>query len=110
MKKPTITHYYPLILLILFILAFFIWSCFLIVDTSKIVTAEGSQNSECQYPLRSTNPPGGCDNFDPCDPMNAAKGGSGECLTPVFIPPDNSSEFVKTVEKPVDTVDNLCAK
>ena len=36
-------------------------------------------HSGCQYPDRSTNPPNGCDNSDPCDPANAAKGGSGMC-------------------------------
>lgn len=36
-------------------------------------------NIKCQYPARTTNPPGGCDNSDPCDPMDAVKGGSGEC-------------------------------
>lgn len=36
-------------------------------------------HSQCQYPLRSTNPPDGCDNSDPCDPADAVKGGSGEC-------------------------------
>lgn len=34
---------------------------------------------QCQYPYRSTNPPNGCDNSDPCDPLDAIKGGSGEC-------------------------------
>jgi len=37
------------------------------------------QQAECQYPNRSTNPINGCDNSDPCDPENAAKGGTGEC-------------------------------
>src|SRR5688572_5154995 len=36
-------------------------------------------HSLCQYPSRTTNPPDGCDNSDPCDPASAAKGGSGEC-------------------------------
>ncbi len=35
-------------------------------------------HSNCQYPERSTNPPNGCDNSDPCDPSNV-KGGSGDC-------------------------------
>lgn len=34
----------------------------------------------CQYPYRTTNPPGGCDNSDPCDPTRAGKSGDGECL------------------------------
>lgn len=37
--------------------------------------------SGCQYPDRTTNPPDGCDNSDPCDPANV-KGGSGDC-TPI---------------------------
>lgn len=36
-------------------------------------------HSQCQYPTRTTNPPNGCDNSDPCDPTNV-KGGSGDCL------------------------------
>jgi hypothetical protein len=32
----------------------------------------------CQYPYRTTNPPNGCDNSDPCDPENV-KTGSGYC-------------------------------
>lgn len=47
------------------------------------------QKIECQYPLRTTNPEGGCDNSDPCDPQSAAKGGSGECndrVEPIPIP------------------------
>lgn len=35
-------------------------------------------HSLCQYPARTTNPPDGCDNTDPCDPANT-KGGSGDC-------------------------------
>jgi len=36
-------------------------------------------HSGCQYPFRTTNPIDGCDNTDPCDPLSAAKGGSGDC-------------------------------
>ncbi len=42
-------------------------------------------HSQCQYPDRTTNPPNGCDNTDPCDPANT-KGGSGEC-SPATITP-----------------------
>lgn len=35
-------------------------------------------HSNCQYPDRTTNPPDGCDNTDPCDPATT-KGGSGDC-------------------------------
>lgn len=38
-------------------------------------------HSVCQYPNRSTNPPEGCDNSDPCNPQDAAKGGSGACVS-----------------------------
>lgn len=45
-------------------------------------------HSGCQYPFRTTNTPDGCDNSDPCDPSNAAKGGSGECgdVIPTIVP------------------------
>lgn len=42
-------------------------------------------HSDCQYPDRTTNPPDGCDNSDPCDPATV-KGGSGECTTPEAPP------------------------
>ena len=42
-------------------------------------------HSTCQYPERSTNPPDGCDNSDPCDPTNVKGGGTGECTTPVPV-------------------------
>lgn len=47
-------------------------------------------HSQCQYPTRTTNPPDGCDNSDPCDPASAAKGGSGECA-PVTSPQTNTN-------------------
>lgn len=40
---------------------------------------EPFDHSNCQYPDRTTNPPNGCDNSDPCDPAQT-KGGSGDCL------------------------------
>lgn len=50
-----------------------------------VVTAPASSepkpfsHQQCQYPERTTNLPHGCDNSDPCDPLSAVKGGSGEC-------------------------------
>ena len=35
-------------------------------------------HSQCQYPGRTTNPPNGCDNSVPCNPINT-KGGDGSC-------------------------------
>lgn len=43
------------------------------------VQAQSFDHSQCQYPDRTTNPPNGCDNSDPCDPSNV-KGGSGDCV------------------------------
>lgn len=40
----------------------------------------------CQYPDRTTNPPDGCDNSDPCDPANT-KGGSGDCKATETVTP-----------------------
>lgn len=54
-------------------------------------------HSNCQYPDRTTNPPNGCDNSDPCDPANV-KGGSGECKdnnenhTPIVTPAPAKAE------------------
>lgn len=51
-------------------------------------------NELCQYPTRTTNPEGGCDNSDPCDPQSAAKGGSGECAD--YIEPVETPTLAKT--------------
>lgn len=56
-------------------------------------------HSHCQYPTRTTNPPDGCDNSDPCDPLSAVKGGSGECA-PVQAP----AEAQPTETAPVQPV------
>lgn len=56
----------------------------LVGTTPKPTSAQQSapfDHSQCQYPDRTTNPPNGCDNTDPCDPANV-KGGSGDC-TPI---------------------------
>lgn len=108
MKKPTTTHNYPLLIFLVIMLVIFIWFCSFVIETAKIEAVEGSQKSECQYPLRTTNPPDGCDNSDPCDPANVAKGGSGDCITPVSERDDDIPKRPETVEKPVDTVGNSC--
>lgn len=51
-------------------------------------------HSMCQYPDRTTNPPNGCDNSDPCDPANV-KGGSGDCK-------DNNEDHAPIVTPPVN--------
>lgn len=50
-------------------------------------------HSNCQYPDRTTNPPDGCDNSDPCDPAQV-KGGSGDCK-------DNDENHAPIVSQPV---------
>lgn len=54
--------------------------------TPQAASASQAQGS-CQYPGRSTNPKGGCDNTDPCDPASAAKGGSGDCGSKPVVKP-----------------------
>lgn len=61
-------------------------------------------HSTCQYPDRTTNPPNGCDNSDPCDPANAAKGGSGECSKPET----NEKPTPKPVIEPKKVPVNQC--
>lgn len=46
--------------------------------TTNAAESAPFDHSQCQYPTRTTNPPDGCDNTDPCDPANV-KGGSGDC-------------------------------
>lgn len=53
-------------------------------------------HSGCQYPDRTTNPPNGCDNSDPCDPANT-KGGSGDC-DDVAVPTEPAAEYIEPVE------------
>lgn len=62
----------------------------------------GFDHEQCQYPSRTTNPPDGCDNSDPCDTLDAVKGGSGECKpTTAKI---SASQNIKTVENAVESV------
>lgn len=51
-------------------------------------------HSPCQYPDRTTNPPNGCDNSDPCDPANV-KGGTGYCEN------DNEQNHETSIALPV---------
>lgn len=62
--------------------------------------------SQCQYPDRTTNPPGGCDNSDPCDPANV-KGGSGDCVD-VAVPKVNETAPTVDVEPTPAPVTNTC--
>jgi hypothetical protein len=52
-------------------------------------------HSQCQYPTRTTNPPNGCDNSDPCDPIKT-KNGSGDC-EPMSTPEIPMSPPMSTV-------------
>lgn len=67
----------------------------ILVLTPKANTAPLNVAETCQYPDRTTNPPGGCDNTNPCDPLDAAKGGSGECK------PEPVAEIPVTPKKPI---------
>lgn len=71
-----------------------------IVFTPKGNTAPSNVAETCQYPARSTNPPGGCDNSDPCDPLDAAKGGSGECK-PEAIQETQPKEPIQVTKPPI---------
>lgn len=55
-------------------------------------------HSNCQYPDRTTNPPDGCDNTDPCDP-STVKGGSGDCA-PALEPPKPETPMSQNIETP----------
>ncbi len=64
---------------IIIALAFVTYSGVRAVAIPAVANAQAPfDHSGCQYPTRTTNPPNGCDNSDPCDPTNT-KGGSGEC-------------------------------
>lgn len=96
------THNYPLkkiaAVLILFVLILF----------CVYARAAALTRPACQYPERSTNTATVCDNSDPCDPADAAKGGSGTCKQLPVSQPEPTSQNTETVEKPVETVHNSC--
>lgn len=48
-------------------------------EALPIASAASFDYSGCQYPTRTANHDGLCDNSDPCDPAQV-KGGSGGCL------------------------------
>lgn len=87
-------------LILCLILAYFTFS--VIVD--DLSSAQSFDHSQCQYPDRTTNPPNGCDNSDPCDPANV-KGAGGECVDPPK-PKKVKSHNKKPVYKPVESVYN----
>ena len=76
------------------LLAFWTLGTFMIGQQTPAPAAQAQtfSHDQCQYPDRTTNPPNGCDNSDPCDPSNV-KGGSGDCVavpvepTPVVSEP-----------------------
>lgn len=66
------------------------------VTAAPVVEPAPFDHSGCQYPDRTTNPPNGCDNSDPCDPAQT-KGGSGDCVAePVPVAP--APEYIEPVE------------
>jgi hypothetical protein len=71
-------------ILIALILAASVFCSLYVVPAMQRANAnDGSEpfdHTACQYPTRTTNPADGCDNSDPCDPLNVY-GGSGECKT-----------------------------
>jgi hypothetical protein len=97
------------VVIVAIVAAFLLFCCYkLIIDEpifgKTAAAAESFDHSGCQYPYRTTNPPNGCDNSDPCDPTKT-KGGSGDCddvtpIPPIQSPPASSHE----VEKPPTVV------
>lgn len=106
-EKPKTTHRYPLfrVLLIALVFTSFLFWFWHSVSTAAAADQPLFDHSNCQYPDRSTNPPGGCDNTDPCDPGNT-KGGSGACLPPQTPPerPIPPLDEEKPVSHNIDTV------
>ena len=79
---------------------------FMVASVEANVQEIKFDHSQCQYPLRTTNPANGCDNSDPCDPQDAVKGGSGECKAPEPVqqpaePKNEPTEPAQPVSKPV---------
>lgn len=72
------------------IVALLIASIMLIVaSTVMIVNGEGVafDHSQCQYPVRASNPPDGCDNSDPAEPEKEVKGMATEQPAPQVTKP-----------------------
>lgn len=61
-----------------------VWSIFASAapDSTEQQKKPAFDHSQCQYPLRETNPPDGCDNSDPANP-ECMKGGADACATPI---------------------------
>lgn len=77
MTKPTKTHFNPLLIAILLLAGLAFVAYILFVSPRAIAeTAQPFDHSNCQYPFRESNPPDGCDNSDPADPLTVTKGGS----------------------------------
>lgn len=74
------------------------------VTAAPVVEPAPFDHSGCQYPDRTTNPPNGCDNSDPCDPANV-KGGSGDC-DDVAVPPVTEPE----ADWPIEPVELMQGK
>lgn len=68
-----------LIAVLIAAIAYCSWAGVGAIALPQKASAATFDHSQCQYPTRTTNPPEGCDNSDPCDPASAAKGGSGDC-------------------------------
>ena len=68
--------------LILIIAAFVLGSATTMIISAASASAPNSfDHSQCQYPLRQSNPPNGCDNTDPARP-ECMKGGIEDCTIP----------------------------
>jgi hypothetical protein len=80
--------------LILIIAAFVLGSATTMIISAASASAPNSfDHSQCQYPLRQSNPPNGCDNTDPANPV-CMKGGFETC--------NKATEPEPVQEKPVD--------
>lgn len=75
----------PVILLILafLALAYVVWPVIFKDQPPAAFAQPAYDHSNCQYPLRFSNPPDGCDNSDPARPECVVKYGTEDCNIPL---------------------------
>lgn len=85
--------WFPLIFIVVGVAGFLYVAWWLLAGQAYATVAPAFDHSNCQYPLRQSNPVDGCDNSDPADPIAAAKGGT-ESILPATVPPAASQPVV----------------
>lgn len=85
--------WFPLVFIVVGVIGFLYVAWWLLSGQVNASSVPAFDHSQCQYPLRQSNPIDGCDNSDPADPSTAAKGGD-ESILPAIVAPAASQAVV----------------